>query len=150
MEPDYLRDDLKQEVILIICQLPDEKLFELHKSNALDFYTVKVILNQIKSNTSPFYKKYRQPLGEFFDDKGKPVEPQWEQMDFEERQVREDIEDMAIEEIDKQYWYNKALIELYRKHGNFRSIQDETGIPWVSCYKTIKKTFQEIKEKLSA
>ena len=56
---------------------------------------------------------------------------------------------MAIEEIDKLYWYNKGLIALYQRYGNFRAIEKETGIPWESCYKTIKKSFKEIKEKVS-
>lgn len=59
MEPQHLQDDLKQEVILIICELKDEVLFDLHLNKKLEFFTVRVILNQIKSVTSKFYKQYR-------------------------------------------------------------------------------------------
>lgn len=177
MEPDYLRDDLKQEVISIICELPEEKLQQLHNDKALEFFTVKVILNQIKSNTSPFAKKYRQFKGIYCDnfeakdnfDESKNGElvigerMDWfnrqqevlkqhydNPADIEERELKELIEDMAISEIEKLHWYNVGLIELYRKHMNYRAIEKETGIPWQSCYKTIVKSFKEIKQKVTA
>lgn len=62
MEPEHLRDDLKQEVILIICELPEERLFQLVTDKALEWFTVRIILNLIKSNTSPFAKKYRKEI----------------------------------------------------------------------------------------
>ena len=60
-----MRDDLKQEVILIVCSWPDEKIIKLYEDKALDFYVVKVILNQMISNSSPFSKKYRQFVLEY-------------------------------------------------------------------------------------
>jgi hypothetical protein len=60
MEPAHLRDDLKAEVMLIICEWPDEKVIKLHTDGVLEFYVARVIINQVQSNTSPFYKKYRQ------------------------------------------------------------------------------------------
>jgi hypothetical protein len=174
MEPDHLREDLRQEIILIVCEWPNDKIIKLHADGALDFYVVKVILNQIKSNSSPFAKKYRQQFSEYNE---KLVESErevrntgndisateanylnkrhlhaytaMEDLDFEERELRELIEDLALEEVDKQYWYNKGLINLYMKHGTYRAVQEETGIPHVSIYKTIQKSFKEIKSKVS-
>lgn len=170
MEPDHLREDLKMEVILIICELPAEKIHQLYNDRALEFFTVRVILNQIKSKTSPFHKKYRQYQlmydegihdGEYSYTKNgqdhteadiknfnKAYIPT-ESIEIEERQLREDIEQIAIEEVDKLHWYNKGLIELYIKHGNFRAIETETGIPFGSCYKTIRKSLNQIKETVN-
>jgi hypothetical protein len=142
MEPRHLREDLKQEVILIICELSDEKLMQLHNDKALEFYTVRVLLNQIKSKTSPFAKKYRGYSYELTHD----IEDEFSDIAKEEREGREMIEDMAIEEIDKLYWYNKLLVNLYLKHGNYRAIEQETRIPFSSCYKTIRRSLDEIRE----
>ena len=142
MEPDHLREDLKQEVILIICELPDDKVLQLHRDKALEFFTVRVILNQIKSKTSPFAKTYRAVTQELTNNEIA------DDIELEERELREMIEDMAIEEIDKLHWYNKGLIELYVKFGNFRAVAKETAIPFTSCYDTIRKSFQEIKNKV--
>lgn len=62
MEPAHLRDDLKMEVIAIVCEWPDEKIIGLEERKELDFFVVRVIINQIQSSTSPFYKKFRQPV----------------------------------------------------------------------------------------
>lgn len=175
MQPDHLRDDLKQEVILIICELPEERLQMLVQENRLIIFTARIILNLIKSNTSPFYKKYRQLHNEFIEDYGdvalyqerkegdffrvlgvkhnsKAVElAEADDSEQQDREIKELIEDMAIEEIASwenhpTLWYAYTLIQLYKQHGNFRAIQDETGIPFSSCYKTIKKSFNDIKE----
>lgn len=152
MQPEQLREDLRQEVILIVCEMPEEKIISLHQRKELEFFTVRIILNQIRSKTSPFAKKYRGVVGECRSDPDNDIKlykyPQHDPIEIEERQLREMIEDMAIEEIDKLYWYNKGLVELYVKHGNFRAIEKETGIPFGSCYKTIKKSFEQIKQKV--
>lgn len=171
MQPEQLREDLRQEVILIVCEMPEEKIISLHQRKELEFFTVRIILNQIRSKTSPFAKKYRGVAEKYIEEgeesyangdgngtqrhnlciskqanKRISVDP----IEIEERQLREMIEDMAIEEIDKLYWYNKGLVELYVKHGNFRAIEKETGIPFGSCYKTIKKSFEQIKQRVNA
>lgn len=168
MEPDYLREDLKQEVILIVCGWDDDKIIGLHQRNELDFYVVRVILNQIKSNSSPFAKKFRtdhkvafledaldmqREAGERTARRAKngltiSEDHSINKLSIEEREIRESSEDIAIEEIDKLHWYNKGLIELYIQHGNFRAIQNVTGIPYPSAYKTIQKSLREIKTKV--
>lgn len=146
MEPDHLRDDLMQEVILVICELPEVKLFALqntYKGMGLVFYTVRVIQNMIISTTSPFAKKYRRIHIELSNHEVP------DHIETEERELREMIEDMAIEEIDKLYWYNKGLIELYMQFGNFRAVGDATKIPHTTVFKTIKKDLLDIKRKVS-
>lgn len=59
MEPDYLRDDLKAEVILVVCEMDDERLIEMYESKKLIYFVVRIIMNMIKSKTSGFYRKYR-------------------------------------------------------------------------------------------
>ena len=59
MDPDYLRGDLKAEVILVVCEMSDERLYQMYESKSLTFFVVRIILNMIKSKTSGFYRKYR-------------------------------------------------------------------------------------------
>jgi hypothetical protein len=140
MEPAHLQDDLRMEVISIVCEWPEEKVVGLHLDNALEFYVVRVILNQVKSKTSPFVKKYRNSTYEIKET------PQVNE-NTEERQLKEALEDFALEEIDKLYWYDAEMVRLYLKHGNFRAIEKETGIPFISCYKNIKKSLALLKTK---
>lgn len=179
MEPDHLREDLKQEVILVVCEMPHEKVIGLYERKELDFYVARIILNHVKSNTSPFYKKYRRAFYEYFGDIRKDQEAGFQTkqgvdltkagekaalkhlvVDFtpeeESSRAREDremLEDEAMAEIaamkdHKEHWYAYELIQLYIKHNNFRAIEKETRIPFISCYKTIKKTILEIRAKV--
>lgn len=141
MEPEHLRDDLKQEVILIVCQLPEEKIKKLHQDKALEFYTVKIILNLIKNSASLFSKQYRMPMIQFNNQEIADTH------DTEEREIREAIEDIAIEEINRLYWYDAELVRLYMQLGNFRAIEEQTGIPFISCYKNIQKSIAILKTK---
>lgn len=143
MEPEHLRDDLRAEVTLILLETDEQKLLAIHAGNALKFYTVRIIINLIQSKTSLFYKKYRQQMAEITD---RFIAEQAD--DFKERAAKEDIEDKAIKEIGNLYWYNSGIVKLYLKHGNYRAIEEDTGIPYSSAYKTIQKSFQEIKQKV--
>lgn len=143
MEPDHLRDDLRAEVMLILLETEERKLIEIHNKGHLKFYTVRIIINLIQSKTSLFYKRYRQQMAELTDRFLAEEEP-----DFTERAAREDIEEKAINEIDNLYWYNGGMVKLYMQHGNYRAIEKDTGIPYSSAYKTIQKSFQEIKQRV--
>lgn len=163
MEPQHLQDDLRMEVIAIVCEWPEEKIVGLHQRKELDFFVVRVILNQIQSNSSPFYKKYRGHV-QFFTEYGANtfgdgndinkhsqrigamVDATNVQEDIEARQIREDMEDKALEEIDNLYWYNANLLKLYGQHGSYRALQAATGIPYVSCYHTIRKSIKQVKD----
>lgn len=171
MEPDHLREDLKMEVALIICEWPEDKIIKLHLDKALEFFVVRVILNQIQSSTSPFFRKYRlmsdsyneqEAIG-FFGAIGEGtaearhrsnvVERATDSIakqaeDLEERHRKEGIEEKALREIENLYWYNAELVKLYMVHGNYRAIEEQTGIPFVSCYHTIRKSFKELKQRV--
>lgn len=170
MEPRRLRDDLKMEVMAIICEWPEEKIIGLHQRKELDFFVVRVILNQIQSNSSPFYKKYRRWIEEYDEQVGAgdyvrhgkgvaeakhrawivekaTLQAYLQEEAIEDRLNREDMEDKALSEIENLYWYNAELVKLYMLHGNYRAIEEQTGIPFVSCYHTIRKSFKELKQK---
>lgn len=150
MEPAHIRDDLKQEVALVVCSLPDEKLIGIHQRGELNFYVARVIINMANNREKHFYKNFRQfhyQLSECIDDDTPgvviPAEPD---PDFMEREMLEQVKDAAIESIDKLYWYDAELVRLYMRLGNFRALERETGIPFISCYHTIKKSFKKLKE----
>ena len=161
IEPDYLRDDLKAEVLLIVCEIEESKLIGLNERKELNFFVARIIFNQIKSNTSPFYKKFRSPvISQFYDEKEYTdiKEPGIENIFFNhpdeiaERYDREIAEDLNNEKFNKAIselgWYECELINLYKILGTYRAIEKETGIPFESIYKTIQKSLKIIKCKV--
>jgi hypothetical protein len=143
MEPQHLRDDLKAEVVLILLETAEDKLIAIYLGGAIKFYTVRIIINLIQSKTSQFYKQYRQQMAEITDRFMAD-----EEQDFEERATKEDIEDRAIREIDNLYWYDRDIVKLYMRLGNYRAIEEDTMIPYSSAYKTVQRSLQKIKQKV--
>lgn len=162
MEPAHLRDDLKQEVILVVCEWPDEKVIKLHSDGVLDFFVARVIINHIQSTSSPFYKKYRQQTieygkgygGDVFEERdnilGRPVIDVGEVAEnIADRETKEALEDVALSNIDRLYWYDAEMLRLYMELGNYRAIQKKTGIPFCSCYKNIQKSIAALRNMVT-
>lgn len=166
MEPDHLREDLKAEVAIVICELPDEKIIGLSQRNELHFFVARIIFNMIKSNTSPFYKKFRSPkLHLQYSEDKEYIDIDLEEQNVEniffnhpdeiadryDREIAEDLKNekfnAAIAELE---WYDCELINLYKKLGTYRAIEKETGIPFESVYKSIQKSLKQIRCKVLA
>ena len=67
MEPENLRDDLRQEIFQVLCELPEERLLEMHREGWLKWFIVRTMLNMIKSDRSTFHKLFRANFSEFMD-----------------------------------------------------------------------------------
>lgn len=57
-DPDF--DDLQQD--LYISLLVDAKLSGIYERGELNFYLARLVMNNIASKTSPFYRIYKRPL----------------------------------------------------------------------------------------
>lgn len=56
-DPDYL--DLKQDLLLSL--LVDAKLSGIYERKELNFYLARLVMNNIASSTSPFFRIYKRP-----------------------------------------------------------------------------------------
>lgn len=54
------RDDLYQEVYLILLEMDETKLKDLHFSGGLMPFVNRIITNQFNSKSSEFYRKYKR------------------------------------------------------------------------------------------
>jgi len=144
MDPPDLRDDLRQEIFLVLAEMDEALLIQRYNEGWLRYYIVRTMLNMIKSDRSTFYNRFRRGFEELGD-------------------IGERLQDEGQEEAEKSleghlsglHWYERKLIEIYSENGrNVAKISRETGIPYRSLFKTIKKTKAllktEIKSKLGA
>ena len=120
--------------------MTEEKLLSLHESKGLEFYTVRVIINEIRNPNNSFAKKYRGMSEEI---KNEPHSPD---PDFKERGMLEELQQVAISEIQNLYWYDKELLLTYLRLGSYRAISEYTGIPVTSVYNSIKKSMKAMKQ----
>lgn len=168
MEPEYLQDDLKAEVILILLNTDETKLKQLATRKQLNFYAVRIIMNLVKSKTSPFYRKYRFNIIQYSDNPisrkdivngsynhswGTTINNKYLPVpvidDIKDRETLELLQDAAVNAIETLDWYEREIIKLYIKFGNYRAIEKDTGIPWESCYTTIRKSINKIRCQLA-
>jgi hypothetical protein len=178
-DPEHLRDDLKSELFAVLCELDEPFLIGLHQRKELKFYAVRIILNMIQSNTSPFYKKFRT-INSSYDDitekasryqtvsdiapesdiqvrfAGNVVNSQIQQYhpeDEKEMLEYERLFDTRVKEVEAIlntfHWYTAELFRCYVKHGSIRKVSEEIGIPPTSVFNTIKKVRAKILELCS-
>lgn len=138
MRPVNLQDELKAEVALILCEKPDEKIYQLYESGGLRFFTVRLIINLVQSTTSPFYAKFKKFNYIQIETIPEPVT-----IDYNLKK------DLAIACINNLYWYDQKIMELYGKLGTYRAVEAATGIPFESIYKTVMKNCKIIREKIA-
>ncbi len=133
MNPDDLRDDLRQEMFLVICEMSEDKLVERYKEGSLKFYLVRTMLNMIKSDRSTFYLKFRRQFEEWTVAHDKPM-PNDDSTD-------EIILDKVKKSVEQLHWYERELLRLHAESGKtLRSISKETKIPYRSILLTVKTT----------
>ena len=100
MEPDHLRDELKSEMFLALCELPHERIIKMHQDGWIKFYLVRMMLNMVKSKSSTFYKKFRKVFCE-----------------LPEIKVEEAVIDYTIEDLEKamkdMYWHERDMLMTY-------------------------------------
>ena len=130
MHPIELQDDLKAEVFLILCEMPEAKLIDLYDKKQLRFYLVRIMLNLIQSTDKKFYQKYRN----FTELVG------YEKKDEE---YNEDIINVN-EHIENLYWYKQEIFRLYtfEFNKNARELSKNTGIHYMSIIRTLNQIKQ--------
>jgi hypothetical protein len=140
MNPVELQDDLRQEMFLVLCEMDDVRLIEMHKNGFLKYYLVRTMLTMIKSDRSTFHNKFRrifQEIGCAVEDKPVPVDESNEALH------------VGIETVMKElHWYENGIFKLYAQNKNISELSRQTSIPYRSLSKTISDTRKKIKSKM--
>jgi len=112
------------------------------------FYIVRIMMNQWRSVTSPFFKQWRSDnhlsvedssLGEWYHENG--VDPDWN-MD----KIQEILDQMEGDKEDAG-WYHARLVQLYSETPNYKRLSEMTGISRTSISKSIGRARDEIKKR---
>jgi hypothetical protein len=140
MNPAELRDDLRQEVFMVLCEMDEERLMSMHQQGYLKFFLVRTMLNMIKSDRSTFYNKFRKPVVEWN-----------ERMDKHDEKEEDNTELIAKlnDRMSEIHWYAAKVFELYSQNGkNIMALSRETKIPYRSLFKTIRAVKNLMKQEL--
>jgi DNA-directed RNA polymerase specialized sigma24 family protein len=152
MNPPELRDDLRQELMLILLQKPAALIEGLHRDKALNFYAARVVLNMVQSSRSPFHYAFRKdppiPFEEWHADRH-GFDPIEERAEFDARQAEEDGEvdeyRRMMVALDTFGWYHRKLFLLYLETGcNASEVERLTKIP----SRSVRNSVNRVKETL--
>lgn len=163
-----LKDDLKSELFLILMEMSDSKIVGAWEGKWLNYLCVNILTKQWRSNTSPFYKKYRKSRtneefvdiideegGVDWDLVGKVVNIIENELNFVERELF--MMRYKIGKYDK--WFGELrdkdcqkTIYSYRKIEKKLSIENKSGKAITIDHSTVevyhKKSIQKIKKLL--
>ena len=136
MHPEDLRDDLKQEAIMVLLEMDEQRLLEMQQSGMIKFFTIRIVINMIKSDRSKFFVMFRnyQEL---------PVIPDKIEEDYTE--VPEIPLDTIFDSTREDLYERDMLFHYcYSFDGNALAMARGTGIP----YKTVIRTLINAKNRV--
>lgn len=137
-------DDLYQELVLFVLEIPDEKLARLNDT-CLKCFFYRMAQKQYNSKNSAFYRKYKKErylLRDMVDAYEAPDEPA---PDDKTEKV-----DRAIQDLSRgPAWYDIALLTLYAEKGSQSEVAKATGIPFRSVSHTVQNARKLIIKKIN-
>lgn len=158
IQPEHIRDDLKQHVFLLLLEKTDEFIIGLYSIGKLKNYIVKVICQLVNFKEDKFHRanrRSREILIDFQniqiidntgegDTFGRLISPDATM----ERKEKERMEDICVAELEKIYPYNQELLRKYIEFGNYRKVAEWSGIPVMSVYDAIKTARKQLKKNV--
>lgn len=54
-------DDLAQDIYIALLEKPPALIIQLYEKNEINFYIARMVVNNLRSNLSPYYYKYIKP-----------------------------------------------------------------------------------------
>lgn len=112
---------------------------EIIESGGGRFYCVRIMMNQFRSTTSPFYTTYRKPSDSLCEA---------EDLVEEEDDTKELVKKIK-QELQKLPWYDRMLFETFVDEGHtISSLARATGIPRTSISLSINRIRRHIKKSI--
>jgi hypothetical protein len=156
MNPENLRDDLRQELFVVLCECSEEKIVRMHEAKQLKFFATRIVLNMIQSKKSAFYYKYRRIIPVELPDSIKVLG--YQDTDFSIEQFEADYTQRAAKmnkALSEMYWYQREILEQYvLEHGSagkmVKDMNEKIGmsIPKESICATVRKAKEEVRSKV--
>lgn len=148
-----LRPDFKQELFLILLQVPCDTIDRMNGD--LKYYVVRVILNLVRQQKNVFHKTYLDKTIEYNTEKiNYQVSSPAETDTISERIEKELSEEKIIVRLDtidlelgnSSYPFHRELIKLINKYGTIREVEKITGIPRTTIHRTVKKVRDQLRK----
>jgi DNA-directed RNA polymerase specialized sigma24 family protein len=138
-------EDFYHDCLLIFLEHP--KAVQVVEDNVAKFFLIRIGLNNWRSKTSPFHKKYRLP----FEELTPQLVPQVEEYDIEE-DVMIDVVLMSLDDMynNEQTRYKAIIIILYHSLGNnYSEVERQFEIPRTTVRNLYNSGIQILKQHVT-
>lgn len=145
----HVASDLQQHLLLMLCEMPEEKLTNLHQSGTLIYYMVRVGVNAVNGNRhTKFYRDHLRitdTLPEDYDE----IDESYDEAHF--RRMQEAREAINYKEVANHFnrseWYVEKLWMLYNDCRSMATIAKKTKINYREISQIINSLKTQINEK---
>jgi hypothetical protein len=147
LKPNYhLKNELISELAISFLEKED-KVNEVIKNGYFKFYFIRACVNNIKSNTSPFYRnnvvKERLLLDDIIIQEDSDIELK---MDKERKYLMIDSEYVKIP---KTFFQEFVWHEYFTQGKTYRQIAQENAMNYTIIFREVKKVKTELKNRLT-
>ena len=149
--------DKKSELIseIAISMLSNQaNVLKQYESNTFKYWFIRVVSNQVKSTTSPFYKNARETITSKFgtEDFNFNMYDEEEDDSIEQLQLIENRMKL-IQQVRKEInctWFEAEVFKLYYDEGyTYRRIEEEFGIDHCLAWNSVKKVRERLKKAIN-
>jgi hypothetical protein len=147
-------DDLYQELFIILCELPKDKLNEIYSNGYIHYWVVRTLTNMV-SPYGKFYKKYKVTYDDTEADKKlTDTEDEGSGEELERERERAEVESLLTKYEnsgrDGFGWYKVTLLKAYAEVGSYRKLSKLTGIHFITIAHDINTFRKELITNLSS
>ena len=143
----HLSDDLFQHIWVKILELDHVKLEQIYSKGYLQFYIYRMIVNEARNPNNPFLVALKKDSVMAYN------YGYIERINGYEYDIESDIEfetklQKVKENLDKLFWYDKKIFELYIEFGSLRKVSAKTGIKYGAIHQTVTKVKKQLNENI--
>ena len=163
----HLSDDLFQHIWVRLLEFDHIKLEQIYLKGYLQFYIYRMIVNEARNKNNPFLKIRSKES--FLSDVAPQLDVQRQKRSYEfgnyatldnlipdktnEYDYESDIEfenklKTIKEKLNKLFWYDRKIFELYLEFGSLRKVSAQTGIKYGAIHQTITKVKKQLNENI--
>jgi hypothetical protein len=152
--PADCREDIKQDLFIILINLTPGTLEEKESRGKLRQYVATIIINlknQRYGKVAKMVGQYRQSIALKREDNGNASDMEiegfidWCKKAEPANEEYNDFLDRVLDRVEKIDWYYSGILKLYAKLGTVRAVSLQTKIPYESVKYAITQARKEIK-----
>lgn len=146
IEPESVRDDLKQEFALTLLNYDCDKLKKIQSEGNLIGFALKIVWNMSTWNYNDFYKTYKKNNMDKAIEYMKSLIPS--KVEFSEAVLAKRILNKKLD-IDPNQAHESMIFQKYVELRSCKKVADFFGVPSIHVFEVVRKMKKELKKEIN-